>query len=546
MRFAYIDSHGNEVPIPSVDALALRIELGAVGPDTQLYDAQADHWGPAETHEIFHTLSRDAGGEDFVAPPPPVTPPPPPPDPEPPPPAAKPARAPKPPKKAKRKATDAPSSNDVDLGLTLADPPPPPPDGEPEKEPERDEAAAAGPADPDLDLAPPRVGTPTPPAAPAASAGGGFDFGDLGAGLELEEPDPPAGPGTGGSWELEAPMDLATGGVETGGAGDDLLLETPMSEFEPDAPPGWMEEEPVRDEVMDFSAVSADTAAQGEALVPPQQVPTRDRRTPKDRPSPPRFKRQRSLSGPIVFVVIVLALAVGGYVGWPILSARLARPDVPERPAVVMPAISAELLPRMRELAGQAISDAVEQVDVATTAAGAPLEPGQEWLAGIYLGNASRFSSVEEFWQGMGSFVDGLRSGDWQVYHDALVARVEAAGLSADEAAIIVERADSGFVAAEERRREAYDAMDRLVVASLDLHDFLLDNEASIQYQPAGSSTADPVLEAVPSTQAIGDRMWEMVEAITESLDALGSLDRVTRERLTAALRGRLQEVGVE
>ncbi len=61
MRFAYIDSNGNEVPIPSVDALSLRIELGAISEDTELYDAQADLWGPAHTHEIFHTLSRTSG-----------------------------------------------------------------------------------------------------------------------------------------------------------------------------------------------------------------------------------------------------------------------------------------------------------------------------------------------------------------------------------------------------------------------------------------------------------------------------------------------------
>jgi hypothetical protein len=52
------------------------------------------------------------------------------------------------------------------------------------------------------------------------------------------------------------------------------------------------------------------------------------------------------------------------------------------------------------------------------------------------------------------------------------------------------------------------------------------------------------VLEAVPATQAIGDQMWDMVDAITESLDELGSLDRVTRQRLTAALQARVQEVG--
>jgi hypothetical protein len=119
MRFAYIDSHGNEVPIPSVDALGLRIELGAVGPDTQLYDAQADHWGPAKTHEIFHTLAREVDAEGFVAPPP-VAPPPP-----------APSRAPAPDKPAKpklkkpeRKKADAPGA--ADLGLTLAAAPPPP------------------------------------------------------------------------------------------------------------------------------------------------------------------------------------------------------------------------------------------------------------------------------------------------------------------------------------------------------------------------------------------------------------------------------------
>ena len=73
MRFAYIDSNGNEVPIPSVDALALRIELGAIHASTELYDAQADQWGPAHEHEIFHALARAAEDEHrgFAAPLPP-------------------------------------------------------------------------------------------------------------------------------------------------------------------------------------------------------------------------------------------------------------------------------------------------------------------------------------------------------------------------------------------------------------------------------------------------------------------------------------------
>ena len=72
MRFVYIDSQGREVPIPTVEALALRIELGAVNEGTRFYDAAADRWAPAGEHEIFRSLTRElkdkSGG--FVAPPP--------------------------------------------------------------------------------------------------------------------------------------------------------------------------------------------------------------------------------------------------------------------------------------------------------------------------------------------------------------------------------------------------------------------------------------------------------------------------------------------
>src|SRR3954469_19469502 len=74
MRFIYIDSHGNEISIPTVDALALRIELGAITEATSLYDEAADHWAPAREHEIFRTLQREREEKSagFVAPPPPA------------------------------------------------------------------------------------------------------------------------------------------------------------------------------------------------------------------------------------------------------------------------------------------------------------------------------------------------------------------------------------------------------------------------------------------------------------------------------------------
>lgn len=72
MRFAYIDSQGKQVPIPSVDALRLRIALKAIVDETVFYDAASERWGPAREHEIFRTLKKELNeqeGEGFVAPP---------------------------------------------------------------------------------------------------------------------------------------------------------------------------------------------------------------------------------------------------------------------------------------------------------------------------------------------------------------------------------------------------------------------------------------------------------------------------------------------
>jgi hypothetical protein len=520
MRFAYIDSHGNEVPIPSVDALALRIELGAIGPDTQLYDAQADHWAPASTHEIFHTLSRDAGADGFMAPPP-VAPAPPPPAPAP---TAK-AAKPKPKKKA-----EPPAPTASDLGLTLADPPP---SAVTPSEPE----PVAGALDLSLDLAPPAAPPTSPPGSPVGPGDGGgvFDYGDLGSGLQLEDSPADAQP----AMSFDTPMQFG------GGASDDLQLEQPMSEFSLDSPPGWMEPPSSGESVMSFSPPPAAEAGAPPAA-PAASTPVRQRREPRDRPSAPKFKSQRSHAVPIFLTVLLLALGVGGYWGWPLVQARLSQPEAPVRPPVVMPALPAELEPRMRELAQGAIASVIGGVDAETRGQGVPAEMDQQWLGGNYLANASQFASVETFWTSMGTFMDGVRAADWRRYHDEVVEGAQAAGLDAEAAAMVVERADSGFVAAADARAAAYEVLDQVVDAALALHTFLLDNEDAIEYRPASSSTVDPILEAVPSSAAIGDQMLDLVDAVTEGLSDMGSLDRVTRERLVAALTTRVQQVGVQ
>ncbi len=68
MRFSYIDSKGKEIEVDSVESLALRIEVGAIQPETEMYDAMADRWAPAEEHPVYRSLARgeEVTEEDIV------------------------------------------------------------------------------------------------------------------------------------------------------------------------------------------------------------------------------------------------------------------------------------------------------------------------------------------------------------------------------------------------------------------------------------------------------------------------------------------------
>jgi hypothetical protein len=49
----------------------------------------------------------------------------------------------------------------------------------------------------------------------------------------------------------------------------------------------------------------------------------------------------------------------------------------------------------------------------------------------------------------------------------------------------------------------------------------------------------------VPDTPELGTEMWNRVDRITESLDALGALDQVTTGRLMDLLVTRLQAIPI-
>lgn len=541
MRFAYIDSNGNEVPIPSVDALALRIELGAINEGTDLYDAQADQWGPAHTHEIFHTLQRAAEDDDqgFVAPPPPVpATPDAKPEPEPAPPKPPAAAAPEPPPPAPPPPSKEPAGLE---SLTLAAP-------APSDEPEPDTASEAEPGGFDLDLAPPPEESDDPVEGAFASVDdddSSFDFGDLSGGLEMEADLSDDGPmdfsatsgpdGFGDGLEQESQFDAGMLAPD-GGADGGLDLERPMSEFSAESPPAWMEPQEEAEDVMDFSSMVANddpVEIEGEP---------RARRKPKDRPSRPKFKRQRSLVGPIVGVVLLAAVGVGAYVAWPIVSGALGGGDEPVEPRISLPAVPDALMPTYRAATDAAfVSVVAEGRAVADVAVDRPTD----WLEGVYLANASSYDAIETFWLGVRDEIDAVRDVDDETFFAAFDASLTDAGVSDADRQALTARAEAGYEVAERNRRETYGLVDDLVDAALDLHAFLVANENGIDYTPASTVTSDPVLEARPATPEIREAMQVRVARALDTLDNLDYLDLVTADGLWAAVLRRVQEVGI-
>ncbi len=578
MRFAYIDSNGNEVPIPSVDALALRIELGAISEDTELYDAQADLWGPAHTHEIFQSLSRTSGGDSGFVAPPPVVPPPAAPGP-----SAQEAEVAQDTEPGEGSVSETEEPDD-DLTLVVPDASAEESAGEGVSVAEEDESdgEAGGLPDLDLDLTPALESSgsdadaaPLDGAVPGSDAteddeedeGAGvglFDFGDVGGGLQMEdEPDEgaesatkltPGGTAEGGGspdfsggLELESSMDFGSGDFDAA-EGASLQLETPMSEFSPDSPPSWMESggggtddtDDVGD-VMDFSSASGESEAD-EAT---DDVHVREGRTPRSKPSAPKHRRQYSSVGPLLGVVAVLAVVVGGYLAWPVLSARLSGAREPAEPSVFIPELRSELMPQMRSVADAALAAVFEDVRRGWAASNSVTSPSSDWLAGVYLGNAGQFGNVEAFWIGMDEYLVGVEAIDLAAFDAALRVEMGPLGVTDADAALVLARADSGFVAGGPHRTALHDRVETLIAAALDLHAFLVANESNIEYVPAASITTDPVLEASPSTPEIRTAMEDLIDSVTGALADLGYRDAVTFDGFWTAVLAQVQEVSV-
>jgi hypothetical protein len=517
MRFAYIDSQGNEVVIPTEDALRLRIELGAIVETTSFFDGSADRWAPAGEHEVFHRLKRDLSQRNEVGP------------------------------------------------LAIADLGPEPDRAELPPLTSRRETPAHRVAPPASAEVPPRIVLP--------ADDGEFDFGDFGN-LDLEQAGPVPARATSPTPESPAlAYDLApaaseepegdpwtvpgretwppeSGGIggepssesmSNAGFGDEPAPESPASPHpfdENDDTPDWLKDDP------EFG--DAPTAHEA----PPAAFPTREEVRERyeadvsDNPGgsrkrpPPR--RPSRLWGR--FAAGFIGIAVLGGAGWWLWSA--GGPTSLEADVVVtIPPIAPSLQPVFRTAHSIAQANLLDSLLSLPARDALAEEPDTEWLSGRYMATAGSFDGVRLYWETFGRYEQIMRAREEEIFLHAFSSALDSVPLPADDRASVDARALAIFRATSSDREAVYAQLRAVVDAALSLHLFLEQNEDNIVHEPAGGMSRDLVLEAVPITEDLGDEMWNRVAEITSALDALGFLDRVTTERMLDVFFAKLDGV---
>lgn len=607
MSFAYIDSQGKEVQIPSADALRLRIELGAIKDATEFYDAAQDRWAPARDHEIYRTLKREVEESSvtgFVAPPPSTLEPPPPPPPaeEPVPPAPDPTpsapdpTSPTPDQEAVADPRTGPAEEssadpregpaeefaieeDVFGEFTLDDLPEPGYDLGVD-----DDFGSADDDDFDFGGEGLTLADTTEAETPGVAGGTTGEAGVAGGGMsDADEPDTEVDDldlevsdfGVAGDADLEAPEAEATprwdvssdladtadptplekepdfGMAFEGGAADDeyddddgtdttvepLDVESSdMSSYDPDAGSSWIEEEAGADET--FSR-----AGPGPLEEERRDPYERDiRRTSAPPPRREVTPAGNGLGRLVAIVAVLAAVVAGGF-----FVARNGGEDSAEAvEQIVLPELSAELQPQLRALAQRASRRTVAAFDSLPARVALPESPSIDWLSGEYLAQVSRYDAIEQYWNDLDALLQRMIAEEDALWTGAFEEEVEAANMSADNAGAVLERGLAGWEAAGADRDIVYEQLRRVIETSLDLHAFLRSNEAEIQYTPAAAGRdRDPVLEAVPSSEELGEEMWARVGAITNALDALGYLQQVETEPLLEVVKEKLVATGI-
>lgn len=194
------------------------------------------------------------------------------------------------------------------------------------------------------------------------------------------------------------------------------------------------------------------------------------------------------------------------------------------------PATAGELPPGLEEEATRLWAalpaEVARRINALRVESDLPEAPPREWLGGFYLANAGQFPGVVEFWEGYRDYVRRVAEEDADLILEATREVLErefggeetlAAGARERLEAFVLERQGrSGAV-----RQDRYTHLERTAVASLALHDFLVENGEAITYTPAlgRGVSADPVLEAVTDSPEVQRQLERHLDRVFEALD---------------------------
>jgi len=254
-------------------------------------------------------------------------------------------------------------------------------------------------------------------------------------------------------------------------------------------------------------------------------------------------------SGParVLSALLLLLLVSGGWLGWSVFHGRGDSVPAPRYTPVEIPALDPGLEPAFREVSAVALQGLVNQMAELQARAGLPPAPPLDWLSGRYLANASRYPEVAAYWAAMSEVLGDLRPAEEDVFGEALEARIRDSALGVEERSLVRERALAGFRSAQPDRDVAWDALADVIRTALELHGFLVQNEADIDYEPVSAGrSGDPLLETAPRSPQLADALSESVDRVARALDAMGALgEALTTERLFALTFEGLAGAGV-
>lgn len=498
MRFSYIDSQGKEIEVDSVESLALRIELGAIKPDTRMYDAVADRWAPAEEHPVFRSLSRgeEIEEDEVVA------------------------------IGEEEAEVPAPAREDVEEEA--------PPAEEEEEEPVVEEIEAGG----------------EPEVAAAESEGllleGAGDEELVSEEVtsredaeeeEVEEAEEQPLPEP--SW-----VDEGEARWETREADEEERLE--RGDAKGAASGGHREalEADLADPRRRMPEWAAGPAEAAEPVEEDTRAPEVDRRRSETEergfaPRPAhwderrRARARRSRFVRVAQVAVVLLLAAGA--GYAVFGPSSGQEGEAPTAEAAEPLLPMGQWTAMATAADRAWSDVLDEFRSAIPGYGLPYRPPDAWLEGIYLSNASDYPGVAGYWEGVAETVEALQARESQLYFQHLNRHLErmaaapgddvggSGAVSVGNVPRILEVARLEYERTAAARDSAYLEPSDLAAASLDLHEFLMAREDDILYEPFTdpSVSRDPVLEAVPVDSALrvemNAKLDQVIDAIVES-----------------------------